>query len=236
MTFCIKYIGKKEITIMDKGILRLTALSLLSALEIVSEIASMAGIFMVILTVAAMMYGSVMNDWKYLEYIAAPTIMLIVGGKVFYSAGMRLIELVCEILFEEEVEAQKFNQYYKKMCDFYNETKKTAQNNQNNQNKNQNQNSYSNARTNEYYNAKTYPRYDMDRISGIEKALSTLGIAKKEVLTESKIKTAFRKKAFQLHPDRNKGVDTTRQMQDLNNAHEKVLNDFEYYNRYVKGV
>ena len=221
---------------MDKGILRLTALSLLSALEIVSEIASMAGIFMVILTVAAMMYGSVMNDWKYLEYIAAPTIMLIVGGKVFYSAGMRLIELVCEILFEEEVEAQKFNQYYKKMCDFYNETKKTAQNNQNNQNKNQNQNSYSNARTNEYYNAKTYPRYDMDRISGIEKALSTLGIAKKEVLTESKIKTAFRKKAFQLHPDRNKGVDTTRQMQDLNNAHEKVLNDFEYYNRYVKGV
>lgn len=221
---------------MDKGILRLTALSLLSALEIVSDIASMAGIFMVILTVAAMMYGSVMNDWKYLEYIAAPTIMLIVGGKVFYSAGMRLIELVCEILFEEEVEAQKFNQYYKKMCDFYNETKKTAQNNQNNQNKNQNQNSYSNARTNKYYNAKTYPRYDMDRISGIEKALSTLGIAKKEVLTESKIKTSFRKKAFELHPDRNKGVDTTRQMQDLNNAHEKVLNDFEYYNRYVKGV
>ena len=231
MTFCIKYIGKKETIIMDKGILRLTALSLLSALEIVSEIASMAGIFMVILTVAAMMYGSVMNDWKYLEYIAAPTIMLIVGGKVFYSAGMRLIELVCEILFEEEVEAQKFNQYYKKMCDFYNETKKTAQNNQN-----KNQNSYSNARTNEHYNAKTYPRYDMDRISGIEKALSTLGIAKKEVLSESKIKTAFRKKAFELHPDRNKGVDTTRQMQDLNNAHEKVLNDFEYYNRYVKGV
>ena len=119
------------------------------------------------------------------------------------------------------------------MCEFYNETKKTAQNNQN---KNKNQNSYSNAGTNEYYNAKTYPRYDMDRISGIEKALSTLGIAKKEVLSESKIKTAFRKKAFELHPDRNKGVDTTRQMQDLNNAHEKVLNDFEYYNRYVKGV
>lgn len=218
---------------MDKGILRLTALSLLSALEIVSEIASMAGIFMVILTVAAMMYGSVMNDWKYLEYIAAPTIMLIVGGKVFYSAGMRLIELVCEILFEEEVEAQKFNQYYKKMCEFYNSTKKDTSNNQN---QNKNQNSYSNARTNEYYNAKTYPRYDMERISSIEKALSTLGIAKKEVLSESKIKTAFRKKAFELHPDRNKGVDTTRQMQDLNNAHEKVLNDFEYYNRYVKGV
>lgn len=232
MTFCIKYIGKKEITIMDKGILRLTALSLLSALEIVSEIASMAGIFMVILTVAAMMYGSVMNDYHYLEYIAAPTIMLIVGGKVFYSAGMRLIELVCEILFDEDVEAQKFNQYYKKMCDFYNETKKTAQNNQNNQNKN----SYTNARTNEHYNAKTYPRYDMERISTIEKALSTLGIAKKEVLTESKIKTAFRKKAFQLHPDRNKGIDTTRQMQDLNNAHEKVLNDFEYYNRYITEV
>lgn len=219
---------------MDKGILRLTALSLLSALEIVSEIASMAGIFMVIFTVAAMMYGSVMNDYHYLEYIAAPTIMLIVGGKVFYSAGMRLIELVCEILFEEDVEAQKFNQYYKKMCDFYNETKKTAQNKQN-KNKNQNQNSYSNARTNEYYK-KTYPSYDMERISNIEKALSTLGIAKKEVLSESKIKTAFRKKAFQLHPDRNKGVDTTRLMQDLNNAHEKVLNDFEYYNRYVKGV
>lgn len=217
---------------MDKGILRLTALSLLSALEIVSEIASMAGIFMVILTVAAMMYGSVMNDYHYLEYIAAPTIMLIVGGKVFYSAGMRLIELVCEILFDEDVEAQKFNQYYKKMCDFYNETKKTAQNNQNNQNKN----SYTNARTNEHYNAKTYPRYDMERISTIEKALSTLGIAKKEVLTESKIKTAFRKKAFQLHPDRNKGIDTTRQMQDLNNAHEKVLNDFEYYNRYITEV
>lgn len=218
---------------MDKGILRLTALSLLSALEIVSEIASMAGIFMVILTVAAMMYGSVMNDWKYLEYIAAPTIMLIVGGKVFYSAGMRLIELVCEILFDEEVEAEKFNSYYKKMCEFYNSTKKDTSNNQN---QNKNQNSYSNARTNEYYNTKTYPRYDMERISNIEKALSTLGIAKKEMLSESKIKTAFRKKAFQLHPDRNKGIDTTRQMQDLNNAHEKVLNDFEYYNRYVKGV
>ena len=214
---------------MDKGILRLTALSLLSALEIVSEIASMAGIFMVILTVAAMMYGSVMNDWHYVEYIAAPTIMLIVGGKVFYAAGMKLIELVCEILFEEDVEAEKFNSYYKKMCEFYNETKKTTQNNQN-------KNSYTNARTNEYYNAKTYPRYDMDRISSIEKALSTLGIAKKEVLSESKIKTAFRKKAFELHPDRNKGVDTTRQMQDLNNAHEKVLNDYEYYNKYVTEV
>lgn len=218
---------------MDRGILRLTALSLLSALEIVSEIASMAGIFMVILTVAAMMYGSVMNDYHYLEYIAAPTIMLIVGGKVFYSAGMRLIELVCEILFEEDVEAQKFNSYYKKMCEFYNNTKKTYKNNQNNQNSNKN--SYSNARTNEYYK-KTYPSYDMERISNIEKALSTLGIAKKEMLSESKIKTAFRKKAFELHPDRNKGTDTTRQMQDLNNAHEQVLNDFEYYNRYVKGV
>lgn len=218
---------------MDKGILRLTALSLLSALEIVSEIASMAGIFMVILTVAAMMYASIMNDWHYVEYIAAPTIMLIVGGKVFYAAGMKLIELVCEILFDEEVEAEKFNQYYKKMCEFYSSTKKDTSNNQN---QNKNQNSYSNARTNEYYNAKTYPRYDMERISNIEKALSTLGIAKKEVLSESKIKTAFRKKAFELHPDRNKGTDTTRQMQDLNNAHEKVLNDFEYYNRYVKGV
>ena len=218
---------------MDKGILRLTALSLLSALEIVSEIASMTGIFMVILTVAAMMYGSVMNDWHYAEYIAAPTIMLIVGGKVFYAAGIKLIELVCEILFDEEVEAEKFNSYYKKMCEFYNNTKKTYKNNQNNQNSNKN--SYSNARTNEYYK-KTYPSYDMERISNIEKALSTLGIAKKEVLSESKIKTAFRKKAFELHPDRNKGTDTTRQMQDLNNAHEKVLNDFEYYNRYVKGV
>ena len=217
---------------MDKGILRLTALSLLSALEIVSEIASMAGIFMVILTVAAMMYGSVMNDWHYVEYIAAPTIMLIVGGKVFYAAGMKLIELVCEILFDEEVEAEKFNQYYKKMCEFYNSTKKDTSNNQN---QNKNQNSYSNARTNEYYK-KTYPSYDMERISNIEKALSTLGIAKKEVLSESKIKTAFRKKAFQLHPDRNKGVDTTRQMQDLNNAHEKVLNDYKYYNKYVTEV
>ena len=217
---------------MDKGILRLTALSLLSALEIVSELASMTGIFMVILTVAAMMYGSVMNDWHYVEYIAAPTIMLIVGGKVFYAAGMKLIELVCEILFDEEVEAEKFNQYYKKMCEFYNSTKKDTSNNQN---QNKNQNSYSNARTNEYYK-KTYPSYDMERISNIEKALSTLGIAKKEVLSESKIKTAFRKKAFQLHPDRNKGVDTTRQMQDLNNAHEKVLNDYKYYNKYVTEV
>lgn len=217
---------------MDKGILRLTALSLLSALEIVSEIASMAGIFMVILTVAAMMYGSVMNDWHYVEYIASPTIMLIVGGKVFYAAGMKLIELVCEILFDEEVEAEKFNQYYKKMCKFYNSTKKDTSNNQN---QNKNKNSYSNARTNEYYK-KTYPSYDMERISNIEKALSTLGIAKKEMLSESKIKTAFRKKAFQLHPDRNKGVDTTRQMQDLNNAHEKVLNDYKYYNKYVTEV
>jgi DnaJ-class molecular chaperone len=56
-----------------------------------------------------------------------------------------------------------------------------------------------------------------------------LGVDKSASLLE--IKNAFRKKAHQWHPDKNKGTDTTIQMQEINEAY-LILKDTEARERY----
>lgn len=60
---------------------------------------------------------------------------------------------------------------------------------------------------------------------------AVLGIA--ITSTQIEIKAAFKKMALLWHPDRNKDKDTTRQMQDINEAYT-LLNDEEARNRYDK--
>jgi len=52
---------------------------------------------------------------------------------------------------------------------------------------------------------------------------------------EEIIKKAYRKKAKSLHPDLNKGYDTTEDMQKLNEAKNNLEEDYQYWNKYLEG-
>jgi curved DNA-binding protein CbpA len=49
--------------------------------------------------------------------------------------------------------------------------------------------------------------------------------------TTDEIKAAFKKQAIRWHPDKNRGTDTTKQMQEINEAYI-ILKDFEARQRY----
>ncbi len=52
-----------------------------------------------------------------------------------------------------------------------------------------------------------------------------------ESVTQEEIKSAFKRQALKWHPDRNHGVDTTQQMQEINEAY-LILKDNEARDRY----
>lgn len=52
-----------------------------------------------------------------------------------------------------------------------------------------------------------------------------------ETVTQEEIKAAFKKQALKWHPDRNQGVDTTKRMQEINEAY-LILKDIEARERY----
>ena len=60
---------------------------------------------------------------------------------------------------------------------------------------------------------------------------AVLGVT--ENATSEELKSAFKNQAMKWHPDRNRGVDTTKRMQEINEAY-LILKDSEARNRYDK--
>lgn len=67
------------------------------------------------------------------------------------------------------------------------------------------------------------PKYLLKKEEDLDKLCGILGIDCTEKNNVIKIKKQYKKKALQLHPDKNK-EDTTMLFQELNNAYVKLLN------------
>lgn len=196
---------------------RFFAMTILSALELINIAASGFGSLMLLGVVLSVMWGSTTQDWQYTRYLAPITVSLLLGGKLFYEAGTRFTALISETFFNEESEIRKTMDDYKKIFE---------------KNKKQHfKNTYNNYYEYEYVT----PSYDMKRINLLTKSIEIMGIPKDIQINEEIIKKAYRKKAKSLHPDLNKGYDTTEDMQKLNEAKNNLEEDYQYWNKYLEG-
>lgn len=206
--------------IPTKNTARLISMTILSALEVVKIAANGFGSILGIGTVFSVMWGSTTQDWQYTRFLLPLTVSLILGGKLFSEAGTRFIALMCETFFNEEEENRKAMEDYKRAFE------KNRQKHFNN--------TYNN--TYSYEEFVTSPKYDMQRIGILEESIRIMNIQKNIKINEDIIKRAYRKKAKSLHPDLNKGRNTTADMQKLNEAKDNLENDYEYWNKYMEGV
>ena len=200
-----------------KNITRVLMMTGLAALEVIYAVANTGSIFMLLGLAASVMWGSVTHDWQYTRYMLAPTISLLLGGKLVYEAGTRFIGLSCETVFDEEVENRKAMEDYARI--FARQERRHFRNTYNNT-----------------YSQSDKPQFDTDRILGLQESLKVMGIATNIKINEELIKKSYRSRARKLHPDMNAGRDTTKDMQKLNEAKELLENDFAYWNKYIGDV
>lgn len=196
---------------------RFFAMTILSALELINIAASGFGSLMLLGVVISVMWGSTTQDWQYTRYLAPITVSLLLGGKLFYEAGTRFTALISETFFDEASEIRKTMDDYKRVFE--------------KSRKQHFKNTYDNSYKYEYVT----PSYDMKRINVLNKSIEIMGIPKDIKINEEIIKKAYRKKAKSLHPDLNKGYDTTEDMQKLNEAKNNLEEDYQYWNKYLEG-
>lgn len=169
----------------------------------------LTGIFLLIVSILGLFLGGISRFFFFLLiiiFMALPLLFEIESiGKIF---GKFLGEEK-----EEEEIFQKYNKwFFEEMSQEY--EKFDSQNN-------------------DFYNYSAYSSEDM--IEKYEEYLVYLGIDIQGEITKQHIKSAYRTKSKKLHPDLNKNVDTTSEMQKLNEVKVYLESNFDYYISQKRG-
>lgn len=169
----------------------------------------LTGIFLLIVSILGLFLGGISRFFFFLLiiiFMALPLLFEIESiGKIF---GKFLGEEK-----EEEEIFQKYNKwFFEEMSQEY--EKFDSQNN-------------------DFYNYSAYSSEDM--IEKYEEYLVYLGIDIQGEITKQHIKSAYRTKSKKLHPDLNKNVDTTSEMQKLNEIKVYLESNFDYYISQKRG-
>lgn len=91
----------------------------------------------------------------------------------------------------------------------------------------------SNFQNNNFYDYSAYS--SDDTIKKYEEYLAYLEIDIHGEITKQRIKSAYRTKSKKLHPDLNKNIDTTSEMQKLNEVKVYLETNFDYYISQKRG-
>ena len=90
-----------------------------------------------------------------------------------------------------------------------------------------------NSQNNDFYDYTAHSSEEL--IKKYEEYLVYLGIDIQGEITKQRIKSAYRTKSKKLHPDLNKNVDTTSEMQKLNEVKVYLESNFDYYISQKRG-
>ena len=169
----------------------------------------LTGIFLLIVSILGLFLGGISRFFFFLLiiiFMALPLLFEIESiGKIF---GKFLGEEK-----EEEEIFQKYNKwFFEEMSQEYEKF---------------------NSQNNDFYDYSAYSSEDM--IEKYEEYLVYLGIDIQGEITKQHIKSAYRTKSKKLHPDLNKNVDTTSEMQKLNEIKVYLESNFDYYISQKRG-
>ena len=163
----------------------------------------LTGIFLLVLSIFGLFTNGISGFFIFfllIIFIALPLLLEIESiGKVF---GKFLGEEK-----EEEEIFQKYNKwFFEEMSQEYEEF---------------------NSQNNDFYDYAACSSEEL--IKKYEEYLVYLGIDIQGEITKQRIKSAYRTKSKKLHPDLNKNVDTTSEMQKLNEVKVYLESNFDYY-------
>ena len=169
----------------------------------------LTGIFLLIVSILGLFLGGISRFFFFLLIIIFMALPLLFEIE---SIGKIFAKFLGEEKEEEEI-FQKYNKwFFEEMSQEY--EKFDSQNN-------------------DFYNYSAYSSEDM--IEKYEEYLVYLGIDIQGEITKQHIKSAYRTKSKKLHPDLNKNVDTTSEMQKLNEVKVYLESNFDYYISQKRG-